>query len=325
MEMTFLDDYFNNGDGTHHVADPHPPSYYLWGAGGAAYYNAQNERGTTSVVAGGDFEAPAVAGQQPAPQGGPWSFSGTAGLLQGAAAGSKPGLYQPNGDPKPANAQEAYLQGGGSLSQTITFPASTGSNIYGVELQAAERTLPGAAKPGSEPFQIFLDGQALNHDAYTPRGDGWQSFYSSTFQAQPGSTHVLSIAGTGTGTDGTAVIDNVGLDSVDAIFAGDIPSNGNGQKMESYLRRLQIANDWALMYGLHPAAYEGGWALGGDMGGTPVQNAAKFGDRRALAAQTRAIDAWYATEGSLFTFGTYSQWDDWNKADSEPLGLGIVF
>jgi hypothetical protein len=37
-ELTFLDNYYNNGDGQH-VTTPHPPSWYFWGGGGSGYYN----------------------------------------------------------------------------------------------------------------------------------------------------------------------------------------------------------------------------------------------------------------------------------------------
>src|SRR5262249_40985426 len=30
--LRFIDQYFNNGDGVAHVPDPHPVSYYIWGA-----------------------------------------------------------------------------------------------------------------------------------------------------------------------------------------------------------------------------------------------------------------------------------------------------
>lgn len=33
---------------------------------------------------------------------------------------------------------------------------------------------------------------------------------------------------------------------------------------------------WTARYGLYEVAYEGGWALGGDNGGTAIQNSAKF-------------------------------------------------
>jgi hypothetical protein len=38
-QLDFIDEYFNNGDGTQHVSTPHPVNYYLWGGGGANYFS----------------------------------------------------------------------------------------------------------------------------------------------------------------------------------------------------------------------------------------------------------------------------------------------
>ena len=39
--LRLLHGYYNNGEGDY-VPDPRPPSHYLWGAGGSAYYNPDN-------------------------------------------------------------------------------------------------------------------------------------------------------------------------------------------------------------------------------------------------------------------------------------------
>jgi hypothetical protein len=43
----FISNYYNNADGKQHVTTPHPPSYYLWGAGGATYYNSNNDKASS--------------------------------------------------------------------------------------------------------------------------------------------------------------------------------------------------------------------------------------------------------------------------------------
>jgi len=48
-ELTFLDAYYNNGDGQH-VATPHPPSWYFWGGGGSGYYYPDNSGTLTSTT-----------------------------------------------------------------------------------------------------------------------------------------------------------------------------------------------------------------------------------------------------------------------------------
>ena len=47
QELSFLDDYYNNADGTQHVSTPHPPKYFIWGAGGAAYSGVKSPSAST--------------------------------------------------------------------------------------------------------------------------------------------------------------------------------------------------------------------------------------------------------------------------------------
>ena len=82
--LQFLDTYFNNGDGQAHVADPHPPSYFLWGGGGAIYYGCKNKFGfmEKEVISNGGFEEVKVpegtAALRPTNTG--WTFTGNAGV-----------------------------------------------------------------------------------------------------------------------------------------------------------------------------------------------------------------------------------------------------
>lgn len=80
----FIDDYYNNGAGKF-VNDPHPASYYFWGAGGAIYYSTSNPWavGKTPVLANNSFEEyPVEAGKAAlAPKGAGWSFGGTTGVV----------------------------------------------------------------------------------------------------------------------------------------------------------------------------------------------------------------------------------------------------
>jgi hypothetical protein len=80
----FLDNWFNNGDGQH-VSVPHPVNYYIWGAGGAAYYgrgNASGEREDLVIPDGSFEEIPIPDGAIAAPAGGKWRFSGGAGIVR---------------------------------------------------------------------------------------------------------------------------------------------------------------------------------------------------------------------------------------------------
>ena len=84
FSFSFLDRYYNNGDGEH-VKEPHPISYYIWGAGGAAYFGVGNGEGTQNEVVFKDpsFEETVVSpGESIAPTTGPWTFSGNAGIYR---------------------------------------------------------------------------------------------------------------------------------------------------------------------------------------------------------------------------------------------------
>ena len=84
LSFTFLDRYYNNGDGEH-VKEPHPISYYVWGGGGAAYFGVGNGEGTQNELAFKDpsFEGTVIAdGESITPTTGPWNFSGNAGIYR---------------------------------------------------------------------------------------------------------------------------------------------------------------------------------------------------------------------------------------------------
>src|SRR5207248_1864575 len=84
--LRFLDNFFNNADGYAHVPNPHPVSYYIWGAGGASYFGATNPRGLVEdiLVPDGGFEQAGVAAGrgQPGTPGTPWAFGGDAGIYR---------------------------------------------------------------------------------------------------------------------------------------------------------------------------------------------------------------------------------------------------
>jgi hypothetical protein len=90
--LPFIDNYFNNADGTAHVATPHPVNYYFWGGGGAVYYGSGNSDGTQTnlVFAGSGFESPVLAASQAQtnPPGSSWSFTGNAGIYSAAVVTS---------------------------------------------------------------------------------------------------------------------------------------------------------------------------------------------------------------------------------------------
>lgn len=98
--LDFMNIYYNNGDGQAHVANPHPPSHYIWGGGGAIYYGTTNPLGSSfpdfddpdePVLANFSGESPVLAAGQVStlPSGAGWTFqagsAGDAGVYRNTA------------------------------------------------------------------------------------------------------------------------------------------------------------------------------------------------------------------------------------------------
>ncbi len=221
------------------------------------------------------------------------------------------------------------------MSVDVTFPTTQTSNVYGLSFKAVNRTPNGSSTANNENFRIYLDGVDITakttsqYNGYTPGGYNgnqpwaaqnvwWTSsdyYYSASFTITPGSKHTVTIKGMNAqGSNQTVFLDDVRVTSVDAIFAGGIPGGGEatGQPVGSNLQNtLNVEADWAKAYGLQQFAYEGGWSLGGDDGGSWVQLQAKYGDARAAAAQETYMRYFAQSGSAVDVLGTYAQWPSW--------------
>ncbi len=346
--LTFANDWFNNGNGASNVAQPHPVNYFIWGGGGASYYGAVNGYGVTDLLPNSGFESPVVAaGYSQNPAGAGWMFQGTAGIARDAGSGDD--------IPPPFDGgQMGYIDGSGSMSIQVKIPATQTSNRYAFVFKALQRVKVGAPPDGngnptadSQKLRVFIDGVESNwssfnqsrgytplpYDPYKP----WNSFvvfwtpttpYYSTiaFTAAPGSTVTLRIEGSAH-PDQIAFLEDVHLSSVDQLFADGFPGGGEaaGQPAGSgYQNGLNIQSAWAHAYGLQYVTYEGGWSLGGDTGGTPLQNLAKYNDPGTIDVNSRAIDMFHKAGGSLNTFGTYTLWPNWGEVYAEEGLLDVT-
>lgn len=329
--LKFADEWFNNGDGKHHVATPRPISHWIWGGGGATYYGARNPYGVTAQLANAGFDQVAVpAGYALRPGGHGWTFTGTAGIARDGGAGD---------DIPPAfsGSQMAYLDGTGAIERTVTIPATQTANVYAIVFKAVQRTRSGGGVD-SQKLTVSVDGVALNARSFNQDGQGylptaWNSdhpweahvvfwtrgteYYSTrTFTATPGQTVTVRIAGTAAAGQ-IAFVEEVRLASVDQLFADGMPGGGeaNGQPVGSnYQSDMDTQVDWALAYGLQPMTYEGGWSLGSDTGGSPMQLQAKYGSPQAEAVNLTALRAYQRAGGAINTYGTYAQWPSWSSS-----------
>ncbi len=365
--LTFADDYFNNADGTEHVANPHPVNYYLWGGGGATYYGAVNSEGISPLMPDPTFnQTPVQAGYNPAPIGSAWTFSPPSDESSTAA-----GIYRVSdpahpdaGIPAPytGNAtlpwntnmtygpQMGYITDKGVITATFTAPSTQVSSVYSLAFRALNR--------GSDTLavRVILDrGTPQETDIstgdYTFLGynasEPWKSkpfhwflpladyYVTKTFTAQPGSQHTISLVGKGDSdtsanrTNLRAFIGEMRIASADAIFASGMPGGGEATGQPSGQVFMQVLNnmvDWAGAYGLHMLSYEGGWSLGGDTGGSPLQIVVKYSDPRAKAVQALTIDMFHWAGAAINVLGTYLQWPSWGETYAQQglLDLGAA-
>ncbi|HLL89065.1 MAG TPA: PA14 domain-containing protein, partial [Tepidisphaeraceae bacterium] len=342
--LTWADKYFNNANGQTNVADPKPVSYFLWGGGGGAYYGAVNGNGLTTLLSDSGFDTTTFAnGYTQAPTGTPWTFSGTAGIARDGGTGDD--------IPPPRNgSQVGYVTDKGSVTTTVTFPATQTSSVYGVSFKSVNRTKAGATAADRQTLRVYLDYGTPNQQDITAKtfsqsngyvppgyqtGNPWKAqnvswmwseyYFTKGFNVTAGSTHTITFVGQGDVTnasavDQTAFLEDVRVTSVDAIYAGGMPGGGEaaGQPLGQNIQNVMNNEaSWAKAYGLKTLAYECGWSLGGDDGGSWVQLAAKYGDPRTRDVQGTFMDMFTRAGGDVNVFGTYQQWPYWHDFFAE--------
>jgi hypothetical protein len=129
------------------------------------------------------------------PGGSPWTFNGSSGV-----AGNGSGFTDGNPD-APQGTQVAFLQGFGSISQSVTFAAGT----YSISFSAAQR----GNDNSSQRFQVLVDGNVLG--TFTPGSASYTTYTTDSFTVTAGS-HTISFVGLDpNGGDNTAFLDQVFL------------------------------------------------------------------------------------------------------------------
>jgi polygalacturonase len=164
-------------------------------------YDATVSSPSVPVFLDAGFELPFVGvgtsdAYQYGPSGSPWTFTDTAGV-----AGDWGGLTDGNAD-APQGTQVAFLQDFGSLSQDLTFPAST----YTLSFWAAQR---GDGNASSQTFQVLVDGAPVS--TVTPADTTYTAFTTDSFTLADG-VHTVSFVGLDPdGQDNAAFLDQVSI------------------------------------------------------------------------------------------------------------------
>jgi hypothetical protein len=145
------------------------------------------------------FETPEVAkgSFQYDPAGGPWTYTGFAGVAFNSSGFTAANAAAPEGT------QVAFVQQQGGISQGIMFPAGT----FAVTFRAAQR---GNFQTSGQTFRVLLDGSVIatfNNLA----GTSYTPLTTSSLTVSAGS-HVLTFQGTDLhGGDNTVLIDQVAI------------------------------------------------------------------------------------------------------------------
>ena len=153
---------------------------------------------TPPPVGDSGFETVAVGKSfQYRPSGSAWTFAGSAGV-------SGPGsAFTAGGPVAPEGSQVAFLQGNGSITQTI---AGWRARTYRISFRSAER---GNFGTSAEDFQVLVDGGVVG--TFQPTGTSYQAYATPVFTVTAGS-HVVSFRGLNTvGGDNTAFLDAVSV------------------------------------------------------------------------------------------------------------------
>jgi uncharacterized protein YabE (DUF348 family) len=166
-------------------------------------------------ISDNSFEVPGLAAKtfQYAPAGSPWQFSGTAGV---SSNGSTLTSSNPNA---PDGLQVGFLQGTGSMSQSVNLGAGT----YNLSFQAAQRA--GSSQAHYQELQVLVDGAQVS--LVTPADTQYRLYQTSNFTVTAG-THTVKLIGLNPlGGTNTALIDLVTiLPEANAISDGSFEAPG---------------------------------------------------------------------------------------------------
>ena len=160
-----------------------------------------------AAVADQGFEQVSVGADQVQsdPNGSPWNFSGTAGIV---ANGSSFITGNPSA---PQGTQVAYLTNSGSISQDVPgwIPGTYVLNLTVAQLNSLQ---------SNEAFQVLIDGVLV--DTVTPNSTSYRTETTTSFTISTPGSHTITFQGLGSaGGDNTALIDRV----VVAHVSGQVP------------------------------------------------------------------------------------------------------
>jgi hypothetical protein len=171
--------------------------------------------GITAVsgISDGGFAAPGVPSTtfEKSPDGSPWQFGANTGVSTNASAFTSGNPVAPYGN------QVAYIQNGGSMSQSVYLAAGT----YTISLVAAQRY--GQTK--EQEVQVLVDGAAVG--SFTPYSTSYAPYQTLTFPVTAAGMHTIRFTGLNPqGGNNTVFMSEVAVTPVTGIVDGSFEYPG---------------------------------------------------------------------------------------------------
>ena len=169
--------------------------------------------GTTLIapISDSGFETPSEGsgGFQYDPSGSPWTFSATNNVPpspSGAGISANGSGFTSGNPTAPEGSQVAFIQGTGSISQSVNFAAGA----YFLSFAAAQR----GNQPSAQSIQILVDSQVIA--TIDPSGTSYTNYTTPAFNVAAG-PHTIEFLGLNpNGEDNTALIDQVAVTGTSA-------------------------------------------------------------------------------------------------------------
>ncbi len=156
-----------------------------------------------------------------APTDSPWTYKGSAGV-----AGNGSGFTAAN-PTAPQESEVAFLQGVGSVGQSVTLAAGA----YVVSFEAAQRA---AGNHGGQTIAVLVNGKAVTTIA--PAGTSYSLYTTAAFNVAAAGAHTIALAGTDPlGGDNTAFVDEVSVAAAPPLVPTfEVPALGSGAAAYRY-------------------------------------------------------------------------------------------
>ena len=164
---------------------------------------------SSAAIADPDFQPLTVgSGQyQYDPSGSAWAFSGSAGISGNDSA------FTSGNPPDPQGSQVAFLQSGGSMSQTVLDWAA---GSYVITFDAAQR---GNFQASRENLSVLIDDRIV--DTFTPSGTSYQSYTTAPFTVTAGMQIITFQGVDSAGGDNTIFLGQISLAKATSAEIGD--------------------------------------------------------------------------------------------------------